>query len=327
MIVIGVLLPTIASAAVTLRFLARHRLGTPLREDDWIVLVSVILVWGLGITNIAGAALGALGAHSRPAGPNAPHHNTISRGPVDQIAEQIVLGYSIVEKITFGVIKINVLLAYRRIFRGNFFHVVSLGMIVFCTILALAFLITSAFQCNVRNWSLQYLAWSHRRHCIQAEISWSGYAIADVITDIVLLLFPVPFIWKLQLTLSKKISILLVFLLGSLSTAVAIVRMAVILVFTYGDYGGYRDLLDTISTALVWSLVEASVALIASCLPAIRPLVHRSSTSIVPSKPSSSSKPTSNPTGLQLEMQPPSMLRESKDFDDQLGISGEERSI
>lgn len=53
-ILIGVLLPTIASAAVTLRFIARHRLGTPLREDDWIVLVSVVLVWGLGITNIAG---------------------------------------------------------------------------------------------------------------------------------------------------------------------------------------------------------------------------------------------------------------------------------
>lgn len=53
-ITIGVLLPTNASAAVTLRFIARHRLGTPLREDDWIVLVSIILVWGLGITNIAG---------------------------------------------------------------------------------------------------------------------------------------------------------------------------------------------------------------------------------------------------------------------------------
>lgn len=107
-------------------------------------------------------------------------------------------------------------------------------MIIVCTMLALAFLVTSAFQCNVRNWSLQYQTWSHRRHCIQAEISWSGYAIADVITDFTLLLFPVPLVWQLQLTLSKKISVLLVFLLGSLSTAVAIVRMVVILFFTYG---------------------------------------------------------------------------------------------
>lgn len=39
--------------------------------------------------NIIGAALGALGAHSEPAGPNAPHHNTIMRGPRDEIAEQV----------------------------------------------------------------------------------------------------------------------------------------------------------------------------------------------------------------------------------------------
>jgi hypothetical protein len=39
--------------------------------------------------DIKGAALGALGAHSEPAGPNAPHHNTIMRGPRDEIAEQV----------------------------------------------------------------------------------------------------------------------------------------------------------------------------------------------------------------------------------------------
>lgn len=56
-IAVGVVLPTIASAAVTLRFITRNRLGIPLREDDWILLISSILVWGLGITNIAGIHL------------------------------------------------------------------------------------------------------------------------------------------------------------------------------------------------------------------------------------------------------------------------------
>ncbi|KAJ5570551.1 uncharacterized protein N7459_009981 [Penicillium hispanicum] len=233
-ITVGVLLPTLAAIAVALRFYSRRRLRVPLREDDWAVLASAVLVWGLGITNIAGAALGALGAHSAPAGPDAPHDNTISRGPADKIAERIVLGYSIVEKVTFGAIKISVLLAYRRIFRGRPFNIASLCMITVCVFLALAFLITSAFQCHVRNWSRQYLAWSHRHHCIQAEISWSGFAISDVVTDLIILLFPVPLVWSLQLTLSKKISVILVFLLGSLSTAIGVVRMAVVLTFTYG---------------------------------------------------------------------------------------------
>lgn len=88
-IAVGVLLPTLASVAVGLRFLTRHRLRMALREDDWTLLISAVLVWGLGITNIAGAALGALGAHSVRAGPDAPHQNTIIRGPEDEIAEQV----------------------------------------------------------------------------------------------------------------------------------------------------------------------------------------------------------------------------------------------
>lgn len=86
---VGVLLPTLASVGVGLRFLTRDRLRVALREDDWALLISAVLVWGLGITNIAGAALGALGAHSERAGPNAPHQNTILRGPEDEIAEQV----------------------------------------------------------------------------------------------------------------------------------------------------------------------------------------------------------------------------------------------
>lgn len=50
----GVVLPTLASAAVGLRFYTRHRIRVALREDDWTVLVSVVLVWGLGIVHIVG---------------------------------------------------------------------------------------------------------------------------------------------------------------------------------------------------------------------------------------------------------------------------------
>ena len=55
-IAVGAILPTVASLTLGLRFYSRRRAGVPLREDDWMVLVSCILVWGLGITNIAGGS-------------------------------------------------------------------------------------------------------------------------------------------------------------------------------------------------------------------------------------------------------------------------------
>lgn len=53
-IAIGVLMPTLASIATGLRFYGRRRLRVPLKEDDWTTLVSVLMIWGLGITHIAG---------------------------------------------------------------------------------------------------------------------------------------------------------------------------------------------------------------------------------------------------------------------------------
>ena len=53
-IAVSVSLPTLASIALGLRFYARRRLRVPVKEDDWTVLASGMLVWGLGIANIVG---------------------------------------------------------------------------------------------------------------------------------------------------------------------------------------------------------------------------------------------------------------------------------
>jgi hypothetical protein len=44
LIAVGVLLPTLASVSVSLRFLTRHHLRVALREDDCTLLISVVLV-------------------------------------------------------------------------------------------------------------------------------------------------------------------------------------------------------------------------------------------------------------------------------------------
>ncbi|KAJ5898854.1 hypothetical protein N7495_003598 [Penicillium taxi] len=289
-IAVGVILPVLASLATSLRFYSRYRLRISLKEDDFAFLVSVGLIWGLGITVVIGGALGALGGHSKQAAAHAYHHDTIVIGPKDHIAEKIMLGYSIIEKLAFGLIKISVLLSYRRVFPGKKFNIAALTMIGVLSLLTIAFVITSTFQCPTRNWSLTHAAWAKKKHCIQSEVSWSGFSISDVATDLIILLFPVIPVWKLQLTTSKKMSVILVSILGSLSTGIGIVRMVVILVFTYNSTAEYRDFLGAISTALVWSLAEASVAIIAASMPSIRPLIHRASDSRARSKSTSTTR-------------------------------------
>lgn len=52
--------------------------------------------------------------------------------------------------------------------------------------------------------------------CIDSLRYFLGVAIPNVVTDILFLLFPIPWIWKLVLPMSQKIALSGIFLLGGL---------------------------------------------------------------------------------------------------------------
>ena len=52
--------------------------------------------------------------------------------------------------------------------------------------------------------------------CIDLLRYFLGTAIPNVVTDILLLVFPIPWIWKLVMPTSQKIALLGIFLLGGL---------------------------------------------------------------------------------------------------------------
>lgn len=54
------------------------------------------------------------------------------------------------------------------------------------------------------------------RTCVKALPYFLGVAIPNVTTDVVMLLLPIPWIWKLVISLSQKIALSLIFILGGL---------------------------------------------------------------------------------------------------------------
>lgn len=53
-------------------------------------------------------------------------------------------------------------------------------------------------------------------HCINIEAFFLGQAIPNIVSDIVILLLPQQQVWKLEMSLQKKIALCCIFLLGSL---------------------------------------------------------------------------------------------------------------
>lgn len=118
--------------------------------------------------------------------------------------------------IAFGVIKLSVLLLYRRLFIGTFFDRYSIAMCVLIVLWSLSFLFSCAFSCGTQ---IKY-AWTGpadtEAHCIDAA-AWSvAFAATDVATDLMVLAIPVPIVWRLQKTSGEKLGICGIFLLGLL---------------------------------------------------------------------------------------------------------------
>ncbi|KAG9235750.1 hypothetical protein BJ875DRAFT_421469 [Amylocarpus encephaloides] len=98
----------------------------------------------------------------------------------------------------------------------------------------------------------------------------------NVIFDFMILLFPIPLVWKLQLRLKKKLFVCLVFVLGYASAFLSLTRLILIakkpLILSASP--GTDPSWDTVPIAYV-SMLEAPTGILALCGPSINQIVQR----------------------------------------------------
>ncbi|EED14508.1 conserved hypothetical protein [Talaromyces stipitatus ATCC 10500] len=209
--------------------------------------------------------------------------------------------------VAYGALKLSVLFLFRRIFIGPLFSKVSLLALAIVSAWTVAFFFATLFQCG----TIPSRLWSSPRdvatYCSSYKYIQLGHATSDVATDLVVLTIPMPIIWRLHMTIRQKLGLLIVFMLGYMSTAAATARIVFIAQDLYETTTGARDLRGEESNVMVWGYIEASVGVIAACLPTLRPLMKaRMPESIVNS---ARSKLSLN----SLRSSPPSRMRRVSD--------------
>lgn len=104
---------------------------------------------------------------------------------------------------------------YHRIFPGRLFRIVSIVIGLVVILWFIAFIILQIVTCI----PLAYL-WDKTipgGHCISAnEVAYYGTSPLDILTNIAILILPIPDLWNLQMQRWKKFAITLIFVLGSL---------------------------------------------------------------------------------------------------------------
>lgn len=111
-------------------------------------------------------------------------------------------------------VKISLLLMYARIFPTKGFRIAS-GILGGLTIAWwLSICLVCIFQCNPIRKAWQ--PWLEFGKCIDLKASFIGNAVPNIATDAAIICLPIYQVWKLQINRVQKISLMGVFLLGTL---------------------------------------------------------------------------------------------------------------
>ncbi|KAH8690544.1 hypothetical protein BGW36DRAFT_432342 [Talaromyces proteolyticus] len=168
-------------------------------------------------------------------------------------------------------------------------------------------------------------------HCFDTNAWFRWSSLVNMITDVIVMVLPVPTVLQLQCSFRMKLGIMFTFAMGSLGLVASILRFV-----TFFNTNAVADPTWSASTLIIWTNVEAGVYLIACCLPTYRPLArfiwHRSglATKVKRSRDGTNSNPglnTDSRIGYELSQSSNFIrLKGSKDVDDEsIGLVLEER--
>ncbi|KAL9021485.1 MAG: hypothetical protein Q9185_001278 [Variospora sp. 1 TL-2023] len=165
-------------------------------------------------------------------------------------------------------LKFSILFFYHRIFAVRKFTICVIIISAICIAWYIAFIVSSFLICRPLNcwWDKS----SPDCKCINA--THVGYFITsppDIISNLAILILPIPWLWNLQMQTRKKVAIILILLLGSFSVIGSIIRVPFLSKLNYDDIS------YTIVNSAIWLNVEVAIGIVSGCLPLFRPLCTR----------------------------------------------------
>jgi len=255
---VGIAFIVLETFFVGLRYVARYSSGTRGGFDDWIMPAALLFNLGLCAQAISMVAYGGVGRHIMWLETN--DLTALTTFLKMQIPFTILYALAV----TFP--KLAILGLYLRVFIQKRYRITSYVLIAILSSSCLSVVIVTFVQCT----PVSYL-WDPTAHpdghCIDINSFWRWGSFPNVITDLVMLVLPLPCIWTLQLSKKDKVGLVITFCTGSVGLVTSIVRFT-----TFFETNGQTDSTWTAVKLGAISIAEAGVYLFAACFPTYRTL-------------------------------------------------------
>jgi hypothetical protein len=104
-------------------------------------------------------------------------------------------------------------------------------------------------------------------YCGNEFLSYVLTGSINILTDVMTLLLPIPSLMRLEMSLSRKLTLVATFACGLFTCIVGALRLQEIVNIDFNDYT------YSIANAMTYSALEPSLAIILACVPTLRPLL------------------------------------------------------
>ncbi|PVH97217.1 hypothetical protein DM02DRAFT_481329, partial [Periconia macrospinosa] len=168
-------------------------------------------------------------------------------------------------KSTITINKLAFLFLYLRIFAIKTFRRVCLTMIIIITASGIAFIFLTIFQCKPVS-----KVWVKSQPGTCVHLGWFRWTWAsfNLLTDILIFMIPMPVISRLHMSLSKKIGLAVVFVIGFFICLTTALRMQTLVRAVQASEQTWES-----CPANLWSFIEAAVGVICACLISLRKML------------------------------------------------------
>ncbi|KAG0646890.1 L-fucose permease [Hyphodiscus hymeniophilus] len=258
----------LATIFVAARLLSRFVVLKHRTADDWFIILSWFIAFGLSFSIDWGTSKG-LGRYD----PDIPE---AWRGSLYQTEYAFTILYNPALMAT----KTSILIFYLRMARNTqkLLRIASYVTMAIVNIAGVVLTFLNAFQCSpVRAAYIPNIPGK----CLSIVTLYLCSAPVNIITDLVILVLPIPVLTGMRLPQRQKTVLVLTFGLGIFVTVVDVIRIYYLQQavdsqdYAQGRLGTTLDLSWSTSSALMWSAVEVNVGIICACIPTLKPLIKQ----------------------------------------------------
>ncbi|KAL7816919.1 hypothetical protein V8C44DRAFT_267612 [Trichoderma aethiopicum] len=245
--------------AVGLRTYTRAVVIKGMQEDDWLMLVAQV-IFTLSCAFVFVGVQDGMGRHNAAITDDDKKISALMWQALATVTYVINMMFI---KLSIGIFLLRV--SARKVY--NYIICISLAIIA---VWSLAIFFYDIFQCSPvqKQWDFRIKG---GKCASPDDIIAAAYAISvmTIASDWLYALLPIPMLWSVKMTSQAKATVILILGLGIFASIATIIRIKYLSTLQDTD-----DLLYSATAVMIWTIIEPGVAIVASSLATIRPLLR-----------------------------------------------------